>query len=84
MAPKFGAGSKARKLPLTSTSYLISSAGLVWNKMAEEQVHAHSQLGIAEIEVLKGNLFEQVNCNYLALFLGFTTVHILIANQYAK
>ena len=60
MAPKFGAGSKARKLPLTSTSYLISSAGLVWNKMTEEEAHAHSQPGVSEIETLEGNLFEQV------------------------
>ena len=60
MAPKFAVGSKARKLPLTSTSYLIFSAGLVWNKMTEEQAHAHSQLGVAEIETIEGNLFEQV------------------------
>ena len=63
MAPKFAVGSKlskAIKLPLTSTSYLIFSAGLVWNKMTEEQAYAHSQLGIAEIETLEGNLFEQV------------------------
>ena len=60
MAPKFAVGSKARKLPLTSTSYLISSVGSVWNKMTEEQAHAHSQLGIAEIETIEGNLFDQV------------------------
>ena len=60
MAPKFAVGSKAIKLPLTSTSYLIFSAGLVWNKMTEEQARAHSQVGVAEIETLEGNLFEQV------------------------
>ena len=60
MAPKFAVGSKAIKLPLTSTSYLIFTAGLVWNKMTEEQAHAHSQLGVAEIEALEGNLFKQV------------------------
>ena len=60
MAPKFAAGEKTRQLSLCSTSYLISSAGLVWNKMTEEQAHTHSQLGIAEIEAIEGNLFEQV------------------------
>ena len=60
MAPKFAVGGKAIKLPLTSTSYLIFSAGLVWNKMTEEQAHAHSQLGVSEIEALEVNLFEQV------------------------
>ena len=60
MAPKFAAGDKTRQLPLCSTSYLISSAGSVWNKMTEEQAHAHSQLRIAEIEAIKGNIFEQV------------------------
>ena len=60
IAPKFAAGDKTRQLPLCSTSYLISSAGSVWNKMTEEQAHAHSQLGIAEIEAIEGNLFEQV------------------------
>ena len=60
MAPKFAVGNKAIKLPLTSTSYLIFSAGLVWNKMTEEQANAHSQPGVSEIEALEVNLFEQV------------------------
>ena len=60
MALKFATGDNIRQLPLCSTSYLISSAGSVWNEMTEEQAHVHSQLRIAEIEAIKGNIFEQV------------------------
>ena len=60
VASKLAAGGKARQLPLCSTSYLISSAGLVWNEMTEEQTHTHSQLGIAEIRALGSDLFKQV------------------------
>ena len=63
MASKLVADFKTRRLPLSSisTSYLISSAGLVWNKMTEEQAHTSSQLGIAEVEALTVELFEQVS-----------------------
>ena len=57
---KLAAGAKPRQLPLCSTSYLISSAGSVWNKMTEEQAHAHGQLGAAEVGAVGGGLFEQV------------------------
>ena len=60
VASKLAAGGKARQLPLCSTSYLISSAGSVWNKITEEQAHAHSQLGVAQVGALGGDLFEQV------------------------
>ena len=56
LAPKF----PVRQPPLYSTSYLISSAGSLWNKLTEEHVHVHSQLEVAEIEAIEGNLFEQV------------------------
>lgn len=57
VASKLAAGAK---LPLCSTSYLISSAGLVWNKMTEEQARTHSQLGVAEVGAVGSGLFEQV------------------------
>ena len=60
VASKLSAGGKARQLSLCSTSYLISSAGSVWNKVTEEQAHAHSQLGVAEVGALEANLFKQV------------------------
>ena len=61
IASKLVGDSKTRRLPLSSISisYHISSAGLVWNKMTEEQAHT-STLGIAEVEALTVELFEQV------------------------
>ena len=63
VASKLIADRKTRQLQLSSisTSYLISSAGLVWSKMTEEQAHASSQLGIAEVDALAVELFEQVS-----------------------
>ena len=59
---KLAAAFKTTQLPLSSISisYLISSVGLVWNKMTEEQAHTSRQLGIAEVEILAVELFEQV------------------------
>jgi len=61
IASKFVADFKTRQLPLSSnsTSYLISSAGLVWSKMTEEQAHTSSQLGIAEVEALTVGLLSR-------------------------
>ena len=63
VASKLVADYKTRQLPLCSISisYLISSAGLVWSKMSEEQAHASCQFGIAEVEALAVELFEQVS-----------------------
>ena len=60
---KLAAAFKTRQLPLysISISYLISSAGLVLNKMTEGQAHTSRQLGIAEVEALAVELFEQVS-----------------------
>ena len=60
IASKLVADFKTRWLPL-SISYHISSAGLVWSKMTEEQAQTSSQLGIAEVEALAVELFEQVS-----------------------
>lgn len=60
MASKLAAGRMARQLPHSSTSYLISSPGLVWNKLTEEQAHAHNQLGVAKIGAIVPDLFKEV------------------------
>jgi len=63
IASKLVADFKTRRPPLSSISisYHISSAGLVWSKMTEEQAHTCSQLGVAEVEALAVELFEQVS-----------------------
>ena len=77
---KFVADFKTRWLPLSSISisYLISSAGLVWSKMTEEQAHTCSQLGIAEVEALAVELFEQVSYNYCSVLLAAELVIVWI------
>ena len=60
MASKLLDDYKTKHLPI-SISYLISSAGLVWSKMTEEQAHTSRQLGRAEVESLSVELFEQVS-----------------------
>ena len=71
IASKFVAVFKTRQLPLSSNSisYHISSTGLVWSKVTEEQAHTGSQLGVAEVEALTVELFEQVSYNYCSVLL---------------
>lgn len=60
VASKLAARGKARQLPHYSTSYLISSPGLVWSKLTEEQAHAHNQLGVDKIGAIVADLFKEV------------------------